>query len=185
MAAGRSQRFGDADKRLAVLPDGRTLLAATMERAAEVFPLVRVVLREDDDRQALGVPEKGQVIRAPHGGAGLGASLADAFVALARDTHLANCEAAAIVLADMPFIQVATLRTLLCDADPSRIVRPRHGGRPGHPVLFGRDFWLELTKLDGDEGGRAIIRQHMAQCREIDVDDPGIHADIDLPEDIA
>lgn len=32
MAAGCSRRFGVADKRLAVLPDGRSLLASSCER---------------------------------------------------------------------------------------------------------------------------------------------------------
>lgn len=185
MAAGRSRRFGDADKRLATFPDGRTLLAVTLECVAEVFSQVRVVLREDDDPRLLGLPVETLVIRAPHADVGLGASLADAFVALEGDPSLTGCEVAAVLLADMPFIQVATLQILERESDASWIVRPRYTERPGHPVLFGRDFWPELTTLDGDEGGRAVIRRHTARCQEIDVDDAGIHADIDYVEDIA
>ncbi|MFC3283735.1 nucleotidyltransferase family protein [Litchfieldella rifensis] len=184
MAAGRSRRFGGADKRLATLPDGRTLLAATVGRVAEVFSQARVVVREDDAPQDLGLSEDTRVIRAPRADEGLGASLADAFAVLGRDARLADVEAAAVLLGDMPTIQTATLQTLQRKAGASWILRPCHAGRPGHPVFFGRDFWLELAELHGDEGGRAVIRHHAARCREIEVDDPGIHTDIDRPGDL-
>ena len=85
MAAGRSRRFGDTDKRLAVLPDGRSLLASSCALARQAFADVRVVLREADDPVALGLVDPAlRLIRAPHGEAGLGASLADAFLALVQ-----------------------------------------------------------------------------------------------------
>lgn len=185
MAAGRSRRFGNADKRLATLPDGRTLLAVTVERVAEVFPRVRVVVREDDVPRDLGLSEEIRVIRAPRADEGLGSSLADAFSILGRDSRLADVEAAAVLLGDMPTIQAATLQALQRKAGASRILRPRYASRPGHPVLFGRDFWPELETLNGDEGGRAVIRRHAARYRALEVDDPGIHTDIDYPDDIA
>lgn len=184
MAAGNSRRFGTADKRRARLADGRTLLAASVSSVAEVFGECRVVLREGDDPLASELPPPVQAILAPHADEGLGASLADAFAVLERDPQLQDCLAAAVLLGDMPFIANATLRMLLDEAEPSRIVRPRQDGRPGHPVLFGRDFWPYLQRLDGDEGARAIVRRHRDRLKEIDVDDAGIHIDIDTPSDM-
>ncbi|SDW04639.1 molybdenum cofactor cytidylyltransferase [Aidingimonas halophila] len=184
MAAGRSQRFGRGDKRLANLPDGRTVLAATLARTAEAVSRVRVVLREDDDPAALGLACDTPIMRARRADNGLGASLADAFAVLMHDPELLDCRVAAVVLADMPFVRPETVQALQRETSASRIVRPRHGERLGHPVCFGRDVWSELSTLDGDRGGRSIIHRHSSRYREVDVDDPGIHADIDTPADI-
>ncbi|TDO16495.1 MULTISPECIES: nucleotidyltransferase family protein [Halomonas] len=186
MAAGRSRRFGGADKRRAVLPDGRNLLASSCQLAREAFADVRVVLREEDDPLALGLvdPALG-VVRAPGGDAGLGASLADAFTALGRDPLLADCLAAAVLLGDMPAIAPDTLRRLRDLAGRELILRPCQGGRPGHPVLFGRAFWPALERLAGDTGGQPVLRHHPASLRTLSVADPGIHQDIDTPEALA
>ncbi|ATJ82442.1 NTP transferase domain-containing protein [Halomonas beimenensis] len=185
MAAGASRRFGDRDKRLAALPDGRPLLAATVANAAAAFATLRVVIRDEDDPRALGLADDIPVIRAGHADDGLGASLADAFAALAKDGELAGVAAAAVLLGDMPCLRAGTLERLRGHAARERIVRPRHAGRPGHPVLFGRDHWPELATLAGDEGARGVIARHPSQCREIEVDDPGIHVDIDVAADLA
>ncbi|MCH4565333.1 nucleotidyltransferase family protein [Halomonas sp. EGI 63088] len=185
MAAGHSRRYGAADKRIARLPDGRRLLAATVTRAQEAFPLLRVVLREEDDPAALGLPRETPIIRAPRAERGLGASLADAIAAIAGDDALADTEAAAILLGDMPDIRLDTLQALQRLATRSGIVRPCHAGRPGHPVLFGRDFWPELAALDGDDGARDVIRRHRDGYREIAVEDPGVCRDIDVPAELA
>ncbi len=184
MAAGRSQRFGRGDKRLATLPDGDTLLAATLAHTAAAVSRVRVVLRAGDDPAALGVACDTPIIRARRADNGLGASLADAFAALMHDPELADCRVAAVVLADMPFVRPETMQALQREASSSRIVRPRHGEHIGHPVCFGRDVWPELSTLDGDQGGRSLIHRHSSRYREVSVDDPGIHADIDTPADI-
>ena len=184
LAAGYSRRFGAADKRCARLADGRGLLAASVVRAGEAFPLLRVVLREDDDPIALGLPGTTPVIFAPRAQRGLGASLGDAIAALGRDDALANVEVAAILLGDMPDLRLGTLHALQRLATRSRIVRPCYVGRPGHPVLFGRDFWPELEALDGDEGARDVIRHHRDRYHEIAVEDSGVCRDIDTPADL-
>ncbi|MBB3192123.1 nucleotidyltransferase family protein [Halomonas cerina] len=185
LAAGASRRFDGEDKRRARLPGGQPLLAATVANAAAAFPRLRVVIRDQDEPEALGLAPDTPIIRAPHARAGLGASLADAFAVLKADGELAGAAAAAILLGDMPYLSPDTLRVLRDSATPKRIVRPRHRGRPGHPVLFGRAFWDELTALVGDEGARSIIARHRTHCLEFEVNDPGIHIDIDVAADLA
>ena len=75
LAAGRGRRFG-SDKRLARLPDGRGLLAASAERALQVFAEVHVLLRDEDDAQALGLPDACRIIRCSDADQGMGHSLA-------------------------------------------------------------------------------------------------------------
>lgn len=185
MAAGASRRFGAGDKRRARLPTGQSLLAATVAKAVASFSRLRVVIREEDDPRALGLAADLPIIRARQARDGLGASIAEAFTTLMGDGALDEVTAAAVLLGDMPGLAAETLRLLQRRARRDRIIRPRHAGHPGHPVLFGRDFWPELTALEGDEGARRIIRQHRALYQEIEVSDPGIHLDIDTAADLA
>lgn len=184
LAAGFSRRFGPQDKRHAPLPDGKPLLASVVAQASKAFTQLRVVLRSDDEPDTLGLPHATSVLRVHNAEAGLGASLAEAIGLLEKDDALRQINAAAILLGDMPSIQLETFHLLQRQAGHSRIVRPCHAGRPGHPVIIGRDFWPELRTLQGDEGGKRIIQRHRDRYHEIPVDDAGIHVDIDLREDL-
>ncbi|PAU80406.1 hypothetical protein CK501_08130 [Halovibrio salipaludis] len=182
MAAGASRRFGDADKRVAALPDGRTLLAATVESLRKGFHDVRVVIRSGDDPELLGLPPDIRVIRSVNAAHGMGSSIADAALALNRDPELSGVAAAAICLGDMPWIRHDTLARLTAAASESRILRPTSHGTPGHPVIFGRAFWDGLMSLEGDTGGRTLLRQYGEH--QVPVDDVGIVRDVDNPDDL-
>ncbi|QEM83965.1 nucleotidyltransferase family protein [Halomonas binhaiensis] len=186
LAAGFSRRFGPEDKRISQLANGQALLAASVARACEAFEQVFVVLREEDNPAVLGIPESVAVLRAPRALLGLGASLGDAIAAIRCDPSMAKVNAAAILLGDMPDIASSTLKALCRQSAPDYIIRPvflsSHSMLPGHPVLFGRDFFNELERLDGDEGGKEIIQRHRDACRQIHVADPGVCRDIDTPQ---
>jgi molybdenum cofactor cytidylyltransferase len=62
-------------------------------------------------------------------------------------------------------------------------VRAVHAGRHGHPVLFGRAVFGELRHADPATGAKAVVRAHAADVLNVDVPDPGVLLDIDLPED--
>lgn len=174
LAAGRSRRF-DGDKRLATLPCGRTLLRASIENALHVFNEVWVVLREEDDTELLGVPLEVNVVRSPQADLGMGQSLASGIAALMPS----SADAVAVLLADMPWIQPATLQSLASMANPRRIALPGHDGQRGHPVIIGRDFWPLLLNLEGDQGAKSIIKSHPERCDVLVCEDPGILRDAD------
>ena len=176
LAAGSSRRFG-TDKRMALLADGRGVLESTLVAVAEVFARIYVVLRAEDSPAALGVPPGVGVIRAPHATRGMGASLAQAVAELAES----EAEALAVFLGDMPWIDATTQRYLCTRVNRSNIVRPHYRGGPGHPVLFGRNFWPALRRLDGDNGARELLREQRTVCVNVDVEDSGILQDIDTP----
>ena len=176
LAAGCSRRFG-GDKRRAPLADGRSLLAHSVERALAVFDDVRVVLREGETAQALGLPAGCQVIPSPDTALGMGHSLAAGVASLQEG----NAHAVAILLGDMPWILPDTLRRMVQAASASSILLPVHEGRQGHPVVFGRAFWPELECLHGDEGARAVVRAHPDCCVALEVDDAGVLRDVDTP----
>ncbi|MFS0827450.1 nucleotidyltransferase family protein [Pseudomonas phoenicis] len=180
LAAGRGRRFG-SDKRLARLGDGQTVLATTVRRAQAHFDEVWVVIAGHDDPQALALPEGVRVVRAQHADQGMGASLA----AGVRAMRASQTCVLAVLLGDMPWLAADTLLRLRETATAERIVLPCHDGRRGHPVLFGRQFWPELERVGGDQGGRPVLRAHAQACLEVEVADPGIWLDIDTPDDLA
>ena len=120
------------------------------------------------------------VIAAPPVEAGMGATLAAAAAWLRA--HAPHATHALVALADMPWISPHTLNAV-AGADPAHpVVAPRHAGRRGHPVRFSRALWPELVALTGDTGARAVLARHPPH--EIEVDDPGVLRDIDLPADL-
>ena len=182
MAAGVSRRFG-SDKRRARLDDGRTLLETTLATASQVYPRCWLVIRPEDDLgEALVAYNDLLRMAAPHAGNGLGGSLGDAFRELISQQD--NAVAAAVILADMPWLNAATCSRLNRHAGPARIVMPRHQGKRGHPVLFGRDLWPALAELKEGEGARGVVQANRQAVHVIDVDDAGIWRDVDTPRDL-
>ena len=99
---------------------------------------------------------------------------------------LAGAAGCLIALADKPYMQPATVAAVRAAliGHPARIVVPGYAGRRGHPVGFGADYLSELAGLDGDAGGRVVIRRHPDAVVGLPLDDPGIVADVDRPGDL-
>jgi len=180
LAAGSARRFG-SDKRVARLPDCRTLLRASLENARSAYADVRVILRPQDDSTALGLPADCRVIRSPRCQEGMAHSLAAGITAL-QDSDAA---VVAVLLGDMPLIRPQTLIALQQQAAAERIVVPSYAGQRGHPVLFGRAFWSELLMLQGDQGARGVLQRHAQRLLEVPVADPGILVDVDNAQMLA
>lgn len=176
LAAGQGSRFG-ADKRRATLPDGRSLLAHSVERALVVFDEVRVVLRDGERAEDFDLPVGCRVIHSPDASLGMGHSLAAGAASLGDS----QAQAVAILLGDMPWIAPQTLQQLADAASSSTILFPLFDDQRGHPVLFGREFWPALTQLSGDEGARVVVQAHRDRCVSLEVTDAGVLRDVDTP----
>lgn len=94
-------------------------------------------------------------------------------------------EAAVVNLVDHPLVQAATIEALIAAflEMPAPILVASYRGRRGHPVLFSRQVYGELLAAPLDQGAKAVVRKDPTRVREIPLDDPGILADIDTPED--
>jgi molybdenum cofactor cytidylyltransferase len=176
LAAGSSVRFG-GDKRRALMADGRSLLVHSVERACAMFDDVRVVLRDGERGEELGLPAACRVIGSADFAQGMGHSLAAGAASLSDS----EAQAVAIMLGDMPWVELGTLGLLAREASGSTIVLPCHAGQQGHPVLFGRDFWPALARLTGDEGARSVVKAHPDSCIRLAVEDAGVLRDVDTP----
>ena len=58
---------------------------------------------------------------------------------------------------------------------------PRYTGRRGHPIWISAALIPEFLALPSSGAARDVVRAHAAETAFIDVDDPGILADIDDP----
>lgn len=179
LAAGQSRRF-EGDKRLALLPDGRPLLQASIDCVPATLNRRLLVLHPGDDYLASRYSDQWEILIAPRATEGMGASLAAAFRHL-QDTHQ-DWRGALIALGDMPSVAQQTytrVQNNLCD---HAIVLPHHGGQRGHPVGFQRQFFRELSQLRGDHGARELLRAHSDECHTLHCEDAGILVDIDTRE---
>ncbi|WP_260981165.1 NTP transferase domain-containing protein [Curtobacterium pusillum] len=141
-----------------------------------------VVVLGAESSAALGlVPDRPGVhtVVAPDWERGLGASLA---TGLAEVAQKPGAVAALITLVDLPGMPADAVRRVLGHRGPrpEALAQAVYDGRPGHPVLIGRDHWSGLRDvLHGDRGAGAYLRQHGAE--RIDCADLWDGADQDTP----
>ncbi|MHB8352988.1 MAG: nucleotidyltransferase family protein [Burkholderiales bacterium] len=181
LAAGRSTRFGR--NKLLHAPAGAPPLAfqaarclSALEHSLAVIPEGDATLRTLFQDIGFAVTEVASMSgdRPP----GLSDSL--------RTGLEATPEAAAwiIALSDMPQVKattVAAMREAL--AEGASIVACRYRGQRGNPVGFSNRFRDELMVLQDDQGARGLLEAHSSEVCWLDVDDPGILLDIDVPAD--
>ena len=179
LAAGASRRFG-SDKRLHPI-DGVPLLARTLRVYRSVLSQVAAVIRPHQPSAAALVRAANcRVVEAADAHQGQSRSLAAGVCAMR--TH----DGLLVGLADMPFVQADTLRALVAAMveHPQHIVRPRCRDRPGNPIGFPARLFEALTCIEGDQGARQTVAAD--DCvMWVEVDDPGIHQDVDRPPDLA
>lgn len=66
----------------------------------------------------------------------------------------------------------------------SLITYPTHRGRGGHPVIFSRVLLPELMGIrESRQGLREVVERHRSEAARIEVDDPEVLLDLNVPED--
>ncbi|RJG00143.1 nucleotidyltransferase family protein [Noviherbaspirillum saxi] len=181
LAAGSGRRFdpsGEKDKLQQVLADGTTVAVAAARHLLAAMPSVTAVVRADNIQLATQLKDAGcDVTLCEAAVQGMAVSLVHA---LSETRESAGW---VIALADMPFVQPATIQALAATLDAGAgIAVPTQNGRRGNPVAFSRIHLDELLSLRGDEGARRLLQRH--PVIEIETSDPGIVRDIDTLEDL-
>lgn len=177
LAAGQSERFGDADKLAA--PLGHQPLIEWAAQAGHALParwhfLVAGPAPAYDGR-SLGY----RLLTNGRPQQGLGASLKIAAEAAGE----AGAKALIILLADMPFVGEAHLIRLAASfrADDGRPIFSRvREGAAQPPALFPAAYFPKLQSVEGDKGARAFAGDAIfveADARQL--------MDIDTPDDLA
>jgi molybdenum cofactor cytidylyltransferase len=190
LAAGTSIRFGDANKLLATV-DGEPVVrrAARTLVDAGADPVVVVVGHEADRvRDAVADLSVKTVVNDAYE-AGQSTSVRVGIDPVRGGEDGAggdpDVDAAVVALGDMPFVDPATVETLVAAyaADAGEVLAAAYDGERGNPVLFDRRFFDRLAGVDGDVGGREILLADDASAL-VAVDDPGVRRDVDRPTDL-
>jgi len=178
LAAGAGTRMG-RPKALVRRPDGRPWvdLAVTTLLDGGCDAVVVVLGAASREARAL-VPDRPAVrsVVADDWERGPSASLLTGLSAAAEDPDVT---AALVTLVDLPGLPHAAVRRMLDDGgrttpDRGSLRRAVHDGRPGHPVLLGRDHWPALgaslraaldpgAVADADRGAGPWLRSAGAQ----------------------
>lgn len=184
LAAGFSRRFGQHDKLMQRLPDGRIMAVAAAQPMVDALPCCVAVVRAGNSGLAEALIALGMHVVFCQQQA---IEMADSLVKGVQYAAglLPDNNGFVIALGDMPYISAKTIRAVADQVMAgAEIVQPAYHGQRGHPVGFSSKYQDDLLRLKGDEGARSIIQQHKEQLKLLPCDDAGILADIDTPADL-
>jgi len=88
-----------------------------------------------------------------------------------------------VLVADQPLLDKEALRAFgeAARCFPGLPAAADYGRRPGVPAYLPRWLWPEVLALEGDRGAGSVLAKAKATRLNI----PGVHEDIDTPEDWA
>jgi molybdenum cofactor cytidylyltransferase len=180
LAAGKSTRMGQ-NKMLADFR-GKPLIRATVETILKstATPVLVVTGNQGDQVRAVLDGLDVAIVDNPDYAEGLSTSLRAGVAALP-----ANAAGAVVCLGDMPLVEPAVIDRLIAAFNPTEgrlICAPTYDGKLGNPVLWGREFFTEISQLSGDRGARGLLDAHAEQLVEIPVADEAVLTDIDTPD---
>lgn len=180
LAAGSATRMGR--NKLLLELDGEPLVRRAARRALEagLDPLLVVVGNEAAAvRAALsGLPCR--FVENPGWRRGQSSSLS-----VGADAVPPDAEAAVVLLADMPFVEAATIRAVASRwrETGAPIVSSRYGDVPAPPTLYERSLLAELKGGEGEGRGREVVRRHRERAAWVESPAAAL-ADVDFPEDL-
>jgi molybdenum cofactor cytidylyltransferase len=175
LAAGESRRMGFPK---ALLPYREETFLDRLARlfAARCAPVI-VVLGAEAERIRAGVHPAATFVVNPDWARGQTTSMQCGLRAVPPDA-----DGVLFTLVDHPAVRPATIDALLVEPCTALVRVPRCHGHRGHPIWFSRELIAEFLALPETGAARDVVHSHAAQTEFLDVDDPGILADIDDPE---
>lgn len=181
VAAGKSERMG---RPKALLPfKGTTFLGAILSTLARSrVDVVRIVLghHADEIRDAFVLPDEVWAINEDYE-SGMLSSVCCGVRALPATIH-----SFLIWPVDHPLVSPATIARLIEKRGKTGkgIAIPSFDGRRGHPALFTSRMRDAILAAPPTIGLRAVAADRPEDLVEVPVEDRGVIADIDTPEDL-
>lgn len=183
LAAGSSRRFGG--NKLLYPVDGIPLYLHGLRTLASVCAVhtdttLTVVTRSEeiaDAALALGA----KAVFSPESEMGISYTIRagiHSFGAIKAEDYLL------FAVADQPYLSADTVCALLDKADEGVLcATAAFGEQVGNPTLFSAALAEELCALEGDTGGRKILKRHAAECAAVQCRDAVEFRDVDVRED--
>src|SRR5271156_2104323 len=181
LAAGESRRMGYPKPLLKI--GGQTFIERIVESMLAVVPRVVIVLGAHCDRIRAAIPRDARItnVENPNYSRGQLSSLKVGLSAIQPDST-----GAMVHLGDHPIVRVETFQAMVdfYNQTGMPIVIARHDGHRGHPVIFDRAMFAELQSAPEGEGARQVVNADASRIAYVDLDDPGINLDLDIPSDL-
>ncbi|MBR6376381.1 MAG: nucleotidyltransferase family protein [Oscillospiraceae bacterium] len=178
LAAGNGMRFGQ-NKLLAEFR-GKPLIQWTMETVPRELIRHAAVVTQYQTVAELAEGFGFRVVWNPAPELGISHS-----VCLGTEAMEQVCKGLAFLVADQPLLRRETVARLIeaFHRNPDRIIVPAAEGRQGNPCVFPAALFPALEALEGDRGGKQIIRRHPELVTEIQVE-PIELLDVDTASDL-
>ena len=184
LAAGSARRFG-SNKLLRPL-NGKPLYAhglAALLAATKMRPAADVtVVSRTPEILAAARAAGAKAVESPVSEQGLSFTIKAALDAL---EPLAEGDYLLFAVADQPYLTAASVAALLEKAaPPTRGATLCFGEKVGSPTLFSASLAKDLRALEGDRGGRSVLRALGGECLRVQAESARELEDIDLPEQL-
>jgi molybdenum cofactor cytidylyltransferase len=184
LAAGRGRRFAaaapGAPHKLLTLIDGESMVRRTVTSLLDggADRCVVVVSAEAEAAVASALKDLPVTLTVnPKPARGMFSSIQ------CGAAHLRAEDRGVLLPGDMPYVRPETVATVLSAAFRSGLtVCPSQAGRRGHPLVLSTALRDRILQAPTD----AILSEvrSLEACLSVEVADPGIHHDVDRPEDI-
>lgn len=94
-------------------------------------------------------------------------------------------EAILVCLVDMPFITKEVVDEIISKFKQTNnpIIVPVYNKKRGHPVLFSKSLFNELTNTPQEQGARYVLYSNEEKILELDTPESGIFVGINTPDD--
>ncbi|TGA99909.1 nucleotidyltransferase family protein [Sporolactobacillus shoreae] len=187
LASGFSRRMGR--QKLLLHWNNAPLLGHVLETASQslLSGVIAVLPENDSKRLNVALRFRCDVVKNINPEQGLGSSLAAGIRSISDEA-----DAAVVLLGDQPQIKQEDINSAVLffnsrfnseDTSAKVIMQTRYAdGRKGHPTLFSKPFFDDLSQLNGDIGARWIIKANGPFVACINSDSP-YPPDIDTPAD--
>jgi molybdenum cofactor cytidylyltransferase len=183
LAAGRGSRFVAPEHKL-LQPFGRsTVLGSALQVAIESGLQVRVVTTAVVSAEARRHVAQRDIVELPPATGKAGELLGMGYSIASGVSASADAGGWLLLPGDMPTVQPSSLLAVAAKLPHHVVVYAQHRGRRGHPVGFSAELYSELVQLSGDEGARRLVARYPSHG--IELDDPGVLADVDTSDDLA
>ena len=185
LAAGLSSRMGDTNKLLHEIA-GKSMLVHVLDRLEQSsVDRIILVLGHEAPKIEREIDKAGSHVQ----------KILNADYLLGMSTSISKgakalhgTSACMICLGDMPYIESGEYEQLLSDfrsrGSASKILIPKFRNRTGNPVIFGENYFSELSSLAAnDRGARNIIEKYSTHLLYFEMASDHVLRDIDtLPQ---
>ncbi|MCY4303731.1 MAG: nucleotidyltransferase family protein [Aestuariivita sp.] len=179
LAAGFSRRMRGRDKLLEAV-NGYPCIKVLADRANQADLNVYIVIPNLKHPRALAVQDYNLIV-SENTKLGMAHSLKAGILGLPEEVT-----AVIVLLGDMPEITTNDLLSIIRTYRISNkfiVQATTSDGTPGHPVLFSRKYFGELTRLSGDRGAWKVIERHKDDQVFVPLPEQHAKIDLDTPED--